>query len=407
MATPEDVVRIATAALPATPVAMDWTQAGDGVLVADGDGSVTMWLLRCDAPAAANPAKPASAAAKQAAEAMPALSAAWHADAKQSQVTVTRHAVDVSDARLYAGRRQSGIAAIGGCMLPGHASAVLYRPASHSLPGCSYIDRFRMHMTPSILGHGPSTESVLLLLLLAEPDCPAAAAAVSRLRCVVPCGVISRRRRPARHRLVATQGHAGEQLSKTQLPDLARHVVRDPQPAACSPRCRAQADLRRCICMPMRRPALGVNCSDPAAARTRNCAACRQEVRAERLRHPSGVFGLQWSPSGLQQGAPQYEHLQVRSIPAVSTTIPGVAATLRPAAAGMQCFATYAYRMHCQAWARRPGIGGVSPCLRTQRSQRSQKREWRAFVHSRRSGARRLLRWTMRRAPCRRATRRC
>ncbi len=35
------------------------------------------------------------------------------------------------------------------------------------------------------------------------------------------------------------------------------------------------------------------------------------QVRSERLRHPSGVFGLRWSPSGLQQDAPQYEHLQV------------------------------------------------------------------------------------------------
>lgn len=47
---------------------------------------------------------------------------------------------------------------------------------------------------------------------------------------------------------------------------------------------------------------------------TLSYAQWHRQVRAERLRHPSGVSGLQWSPSGLQQGAPQYEHLQVREL---------------------------------------------------------------------------------------------
>ena len=51
----------------------------------------------------------------------------------------------------------------------------------------------------------------------------------------------------------------------------------------------------------------------------RACSACGPQVRAERLRHPSGVVGLQWSPSGLQQGAPQYEHLQVCPTPCQKT----------------------------------------------------------------------------------------
>ena len=88
-AQPKDVVSITAAKLPAAPVAMDWTQAGDGVLIADADGGVTMWQLRRDAPAPANAAKPAGAAAKKAAEAALALSVAWQADAKQSQVTIT------------------------------------------------------------------------------------------------------------------------------------------------------------------------------------------------------------------------------------------------------------------------------------------------------------------------------
>lgn len=39
------------------------------------------------------------------------------------------------------------------------------------------------------------------------------------------------------------------------------------------------------------------------------------QARGERLRHPAGVQDLQWSYAGLQQGAPQYEHLQVSNIP--------------------------------------------------------------------------------------------
>jgi len=98
VAEPDDVLKVAAVVLPAAPAAMDWTQAGDGVLIADVDGSVTMWQLRGHAPASANAAKPAGVAAKQAAEAAPALSVAWHADAKQSQVTVTRCAANSSDA---------------------------------------------------------------------------------------------------------------------------------------------------------------------------------------------------------------------------------------------------------------------------------------------------------------------
>ena len=90
MAHAEDVLRIAAVPLPAARVAMDWTQVGDGVLLADADGNVTMWQLRSDAPASANAAKPAAMAAKQAADAAPALSVAWHVDAKQSQVIMTR-----------------------------------------------------------------------------------------------------------------------------------------------------------------------------------------------------------------------------------------------------------------------------------------------------------------------------
>ena len=73
-------------------------------------------------------------------------------------------------------------------------------------------------------------------------------------------------------------------------------------------------------CMIYRRLGTGVEWSDPVCSKTiRACSACGPQVRAERLRHPSGVVGLQWSPSGLQQGAPQYEHLQVCPIPCQKT----------------------------------------------------------------------------------------
>ena len=83
----KDVVRIAAATLPSAPVAVDWTQAGDGVLLADADGNVMMWQLRRDMPAPAPASKPlGGAAAKQFAEARPPLSVTWHVDAKQAQV---------------------------------------------------------------------------------------------------------------------------------------------------------------------------------------------------------------------------------------------------------------------------------------------------------------------------------
>ncbi len=118
-AEPEDVLRIATAALPAAPVAMDWTQAGDGVLIADAGGSVTMWQLRRDAPASDKTAKSANAAAKPAAEAAPALSVAWHVNAKQRQVIMTRRVADTQRCSSSAGCHSSGVGALTAACCPG------------------------------------------------------------------------------------------------------------------------------------------------------------------------------------------------------------------------------------------------------------------------------------------------
>ena len=76
----EDMLIVAIAQLPATPVAIDWTQAGDGLLVADADGHVTMWQLQMP-PAAAK-----KHAEKPAADAAPSLHVAWRVNAERMQV---------------------------------------------------------------------------------------------------------------------------------------------------------------------------------------------------------------------------------------------------------------------------------------------------------------------------------
>ena len=70
---------VTTAPLFAAPVAMEWTQAGDGLLLADADGHVTMWQLQLQ------PTAPKQAL-KAAADAAPALRVAWHVKADQLQV---------------------------------------------------------------------------------------------------------------------------------------------------------------------------------------------------------------------------------------------------------------------------------------------------------------------------------
>ena len=42
----QDALIVTSVHLPAAPVAMDWTQAGDGLLVADADGRLIMWQLQ-------------------------------------------------------------------------------------------------------------------------------------------------------------------------------------------------------------------------------------------------------------------------------------------------------------------------------------------------------------------------
>jgi hypothetical protein len=75
----QDMLIVTSAQLPAAPVAIDWTQAGDGLLVADEDGHVTMWQLQIPSAAPKQNEKPAADAAA-------ALRVAWRADADRMQV---------------------------------------------------------------------------------------------------------------------------------------------------------------------------------------------------------------------------------------------------------------------------------------------------------------------------------